>query len=129
MALFTQLPIYKSTYELLHQLVSMLKDLPRDNRYTLGQDLQHMTMQLIVLIYRASRSGHKVGIIMRMREVLLQVQVYIRLLCDIKSISRGRYIALAAHTADMSKQLAAWEKSERNKKQPKQSGGPAPTEE
>ena len=56
-------------------------------------------MDIIVLIYRANRTKKKVFIIAKMREVLLEVQVYIRLLSDLKYIS-------------MSKLMAAWERSE-----------------
>ena len=54
-------------------------------------------------------------IIMDMRETLLEVQVYIRLLSDMRHISEGRYSMLAEQTVSMAKQLAAWEKSEREK--------------
>lgn len=50
-----------------------------------------------------------------MREILLEVQVYIRLMCDLRYISEKKYVELAEQTASMSKQMAAWEKSEQQK--------------
>lgn len=115
MAIYTQLPIYKASYSLLLEISRLQKDIPKDSRYSIGQSLRSKIMDIIVLVYRASRSQNKVAIIMTMRETLLEVQVYIRLLCDMRQISEQRYGALATQTASMSKQMAAWEKSERGR--------------
>lgn len=123
MAIYTQLPIYRASYNLLLEICRMQKDIPKDSRYTIGQALKSKAMDIIVLIYRASRSQHKVNTIMTMRETLLEVQVYIRLLCDMRQISEKRYSALAEQTSGMSKQMAAWEKSERAKREGKNSDG------
>ena len=93
----------------------LMPDLPRDCRYTMGQDLRRKLMDVIVLIYRANRTRQKVQIISRMREVLLEAQVYLRLMCDMRYISEGRYLSLTELTESMSKQMAAWEKSEKKK--------------
>ena len=74
-------------------------------------------MDLIILIYRANRTFNKVKIIGEMREVLLETQVYLRLLNEMHYIAEKKYLELAELTAGMSKQLAAWEKSEIQKKQ------------
>lgn len=115
MAIYTNLPIYKASYSLLLEVSKMQKDLSKDSRYTIGQELRERIMHMIILIYRASRSKHKISIIAEMRESLLEAQVYIRLLSDMRNISEGRYAALAEQTSSISKQLVAWERSEREK--------------
>ncbi len=115
MAIYTNLPIYKASYGLMLSVTKMLPDLPRDCRYGMGQDLRSKIMMIIVLIYRANRTRRKQPIISLMRETLLEVQVYLRLLCDLRHISERRYVMLAEQTSDMSKQLSAWEKSEERK--------------
>lgn len=112
MAIYTNLPIYKESYMLMLSVGKMMPNLPRDCRYTLGQDLRQKIMEIIVLIYRANRVRSKVAIISKMRENLLEVQVYLRLMCDMKYISERKYIELVEQTTGMSKQMAAWEKSE-----------------
>lgn len=72
-------------------------------------------MHIILLIYRANRTRRKAPLITAMRDTLLEVQVYMRLMCDLHYISVGKYTALAEHTADMSRQMSAWEKSEYKK--------------
>lgn len=112
MAIYTNLPIYQASYMLLLDIARTMPILPRDCRYTIGQDLRQKMMEILVLIYRANRTRKKVSIISRMRELLLEVQVYMRLLCDMRNISQGKYAQWVEQTTAMSKQLVAWEKSE-----------------
>lgn len=112
MAIYTNLPIYKATYSLLFEVSRMMPDLPRDCRYSIGQDLKSGIMHILVLIYRANRSRDKSALISQMRETLLEVQIYMRLMCDLRYISEKKYLVLAEQSSGMSKQLAAWEKSE-----------------
>lgn len=115
MAIYTNLPIYKLTYRLLMSINEMMPHLPRDCRYSLGQDIRRRVMDIIILIYRANRIRHKAPIISKMREALVEVQVYCRLLCDMRYISEGRYLLLSEQTTEMSKQMASWEKKELKK--------------
>lgn len=115
MAIYTNLPIYKSAYSLMLAFSRIMPDLPRDCRYTLGQEARNKIMKIIVGVYRANRTRHKVPVILKMRETLLEVQVYIRLMCDLKYISEKRYAVFMDITADMSMQMASWEKSESRK--------------
>lgn len=115
MAIYTDLPLYKATYNLLLNVNKAMPHLQRDSRYSIGSDLRRTIMDIIILIYRANKVRQKIGLISQMREKLLEVQVYTRLLCDMRHISQGLYAALTEQTADMSKQMVSWEKSERNK--------------
>ena len=121
MAIYTNLPIYKATYMLMLEVSRLMPDLPRDCRYSLGQDVRRKIMEMIILIYRANRIKGKVAMILKMREELLEIQVYIRLMSDMRHISERCYLKLAEQMTDMSKQLAAWEKSERQKQSDGQS--------
>ncbi len=116
MAIYTNLPIYKASYSLLLEICRMLPNLPRDSRYSIGADLRVRVVGIIILIYRANRTRQKVPLIQDMREALLEAQVYIRLLCDMRHISERQYAGLAGMTADMSRQMSAWERSETGKR-------------
>lgn len=112
MAIYTNLPIYKASYSLLLEINRMMPSVPRDCRYSIGQELRQKIMEIIILIYRASRIKKKVFTISKMRETLLEVQVYIRLMSDMKYISERKYAQLIEQTTSMSKQMAAWERNE-----------------
>lgn len=115
MAIYTNLPIYKASYSLLLSLTKITPNMPRECRYTLAQDCRRKIMDIILLIYRANRVRNKVQLIMAMRESLLEAQVYIRLMCDMKNISIKHYTNLMEETVAMSKQMSAWEKAERSR--------------
>ena len=115
MAIYTNLPVYKDTYSLLLNLCMLMPRLPRDSRYTIGQELRKTVMEIILLIYRANRVRSKCAIISQMRESMLQAQVYVRLLCDMRQISEKKYAELLDQSSSISRQLSAWEKSEISK--------------
>lgn len=115
MAIYTNLPIYKASYSLLLDVNRMMPNVSRDCRYSIGQELRQKIMDIIVLIYRANRTKDKISTISAMRELLLEVQLCLRLMSDLKYISERKYISLVEQTSSMSKQMAAWEKSEMQK--------------
>lgn len=115
MAIYSNLPVYKASYTLMVEVAKTLKDTPRDCRYTMGQDLRQKIMDLIILIYQANRLKNKIEKIQLMRDNVLQIQVLIRLMCDLRYISERKYVQLVESTTDISKQLVSWEKYERNK--------------
>lgn len=107
MAIYTNLPIYKATYALMLDASRAMRHVSRDNRYTIGQDVRRKIMDIIVMIYRANRTRQKVHIISQMRETLLEIQVCLRLLCDMRDISEGQYAALSERTATVASRVAA----------------------
>lgn len=115
MAIYTNLPIYKDTYSLLLKISAIMTLLPRDSRYTIGQELRKSVMQILILIYRANRIRQKIIHIQQMKEILLEAQVYIRLLSDMKHISEKKYVELIEITTSIAKQMNNWEKSETRK--------------
>lgn len=115
MAIYTNLPIYQSAYSLLKAFVRIMPDMPRDCRYSLGQDTRKRIMDIILLVYKANRTRKKNEAIAGMREALVEIQVSLRIMCDLRYMSEGCYVSLAEYTVSMSKQLAAWEKNENRK--------------
>lgn len=115
MAVYTNLPIYKLSYTFALEITKMYPNLPRDCRYSMAQQMRQRVLDLIVLIFRASRSKDKVLLISEMREVTVEIQVYCRLMKDMKYITDKKYVSLIDYTEMMSKQLSSWENSERGK--------------
>lgn len=54
MALYSDLPVYKSTYDLLVAIFSFTKDFNKEYKYTVGESLKKETIELLTLIYRAN---------------------------------------------------------------------------
>lgn len=129
MAIYSNLPVYGTTYQLMLQVAQLGPNMQRDYRYTLAQDLKRRLMDVLVMIYRANKVVEKQPIIAEMRETMVEVNVYLRLLCDLKQLSEKQYLQLAQVSVSIGKQLAAWEKAATKEPAPykEESGGQPPT--
>ena len=54
MALYSELPVYKATYDLLLGIFRFTKDFGKEYKYTVGESLKKETIELLTLIYRAN---------------------------------------------------------------------------
>jgi len=59
MALYTELPIYRTSYELLKKVNVRIKTFPRDFKFTLGTQLRSECIDLVLDIYRANSTTNK----------------------------------------------------------------------
>ena len=110
MAIYTNLPVYEDSYQLLLFLVSFSRNMQRDFRYTLGEQVKDKVVEMMVLIFRANKSKDKTEHIVQAREKLAEVQIVIRLLNELRQISDKQFTALVEKTVSISKQLSSWEK-------------------
>lgn len=114
MANYDNLPVYKSAYDLLLYVFQIGHNMQRDYRYTLGETLKKELVGILVLIYKANMVTGKSDIIAEARERIVVVKLHLRLLCDLKQISMKGYANGAQMAESVSKQLAAWQKSQKN---------------
>lgn len=111
MAIYTNLPVYEETYQLLLQLVTFSRQMQRDFRYTIGEKLQQTMVDIIVLIFKANKAAAKAAHIAEARERLVEAQVMMRVLNDTRQLSDKQYVQLVERSTSVSKQLASWERS------------------
>ncbi len=109
MAIYTNLPIYEECYQLMLQLVVVTQKMQRDFRYTIGERLKQVVMDMIVLIYKANKAEDKLRHIAEAREKLVEAKVMLRVLNDVKQLSDRQFVLFAERTTSISKQFAAWE--------------------
>jgi len=57
----TDLPIYKETYDLLQQVIRLVRNFPKDLKPSIGKKLQEEVFNMVLHIYRANvaRSGRR----------------------------------------------------------------------
>ena len=111
MVLYSELPVYKATYDLLLQVFSMVHNLGKEYKYSLGEKIKNEVTDLLSNIYRANRTREKNIPLDNARENLELVRLYIRILKDMKQIGMNKYIFLNKNLEGISKQLAGWHKS------------------
>ncbi len=116
MAQYQHLPIYRLTYELLQQVVKFTKEFPRDLKFTVGQQLNHEVIELVVLIYRANSANNKSETIGILLERLQVVELLIRLSRDMRILPTKAYASLVEMTESIGKQAQGWKRAMDGKK-------------
>ena len=130
MALYLDLPVYKVCNELYLEFVLARRTLPRTERYTVGQELDRAMVDVLVLIQRINSTREKVPLIVRARQLVVEIQVRTRVLRDIKALSIGAFTKLFDLSENLSKQLASWQRFSQKQKSsdanasPRQGGRP-----
>ena len=111
MALFYELPVYKSSYDLLMEIFELVKHFPREYKYTVGEKLKDEALEMIMNIYRANTRQQKKDTLQNAREHLEVVRLLMRLTKDMKQININRFVDVNKKIEDISKQLTGWQKS------------------
>ena len=116
MANYTELNVYKTTYGLLYDILSATKSINRDFKYTLGENLKNEMIDAMMYIWRANSVYDKNGHIYAAREKIEKCRLYIRLLYDLRQINLERFTEWNMAIQNISKQLAGWDKSQKELK-------------
>jgi hypothetical protein len=113
MALYETLPVYKDGYELMRFVYRACVHMERAYRFSLGERLQKEMTELLLNVYRANSVHEKVAHLRTARENILVVQLLFRVAHDENQVTMKRFIAASEKIESISKQLTAWEKSNR----------------
>ncbi|MGR3218587.1 MAG: four helix bundle protein [Candidatus Anammoxibacter sp.] len=111
MATYDHLPVYKASYDLLVEIFRFTSNFTRDYKYTIGESIKNVTIEMITNIYRANSSYSKKMIIQSARENLEVVRLFLRLLKDLKQVSLKKFVQINVNVESVSKQLTAWQRS------------------
>ena len=111
MAQYFHLNIYKTALDLLIMVTNLTSKFNRNYRFTVGEKLQNSNIEFIVCIYKANSAQKENERMLYLKELMEKLQflnVYIRLSCEIKAISKEQYINLTKYTQDIERQLNGW---------------------
>lgn len=111
MAIYENLPVYKTSYDLIILVFQTIKLFPKEYKYSLWDKIKNETIDLISNIYKANLVKDKKEIIENARWNIEIVRLYIRISKDLKIINLSKFIDLNLLIESISKQLFAWWKS------------------
>jgi len=115
MAIYLDLPVYKVCYELYLMFVELRHTLPREERYTIGQELDRAMVEVLVLIQRINSTREKVPLIARARQLVVEIQVRTRVLRDVRALAIRPYTELFNLSENLARQLTSWQKFSQKK--------------
>ena len=113
MALYTQLPFYRDTYQLILKVFEYTKEFPREYRYTLGQDIKRDAMQLVRSIYRTNKHSNRKEHLETFLDEFELLKLQLRLCADLKILPLKKQAVLNELMALIGKQVTAWRNSSR----------------
>ena len=111
MALYNQLPVYKTSYDLLVKIFEFTKQFTREYKYTIGEKLKNETVDMMSNIYRANSRREKAPLLEKSRENIEVIRLYLRLLRDLRQVNPRTFVDINQLIESVSKQLTAWHKS------------------
>jgi len=108
-----ELPIFKAAYDTLEHLVDVSRQMPKGLRYTLGERLVNLCLDMLSQVYRANmdrshRAQSLTELLMDQRQVLLLLRVCYRQ----KALSTGRYAELVKLLDLVGRQATGWKNRE-----------------
>lgn len=105
------LPVYGTAYRLVLEVTVLCAGLDRRFRYSLGEDIRREAKNLLIAADSAGKGMDRTENLLRARRSLMEVQLGLRLLNDLKVISDKRYIPFVEITTEIDRQLSNWERS------------------
>ena len=109
MAIYENLPVYKTSYDLLILTFKIIKEFTKEYKYNLWDTIKKEVINLISNIYKVNYKTDKSRNIATAREKIELLRLYFRLSRDLKIISLNKYIEVNVLVESVSKQLTAWE--------------------
>lgn len=126
--LYDNLPVYRTSYDLLVELFRFTKDFSREYKFTLGESIKKETVAMITNIYRANSSFDKREERIRAaRENVEVIRLFLRILKDLRQVNLEKFISLNEKIESVSRQLTGWqEKSRRPESRSAKAGASVP---
>ena len=108
-----EIPIFNKIYDFYKTLYKLRNTLPKQDRYTLWQQTENITLEIMENILSASTApkSKKPAILEKTSDRLNKLRVFVRLSKDLKAIDQKKYIALQENIDEMGKMLGGWIKS------------------
>ena len=109
-----ELPVYKVSYDLLLYSFSLIKNLKREYKYTLGEKIKNEMTDLLMNVYRANKiikKGIKLVKVEKALENIEVIRLLFRLLYDLHEIGIKDFAKVNVDIENVRRQLIGWQKS------------------
>ena len=122
MATHTQLPIYKTAYTLLDVVMDLVKNMPRDFKRLIGEEIAKESSAIMILVFRANVAQEKEPYLLKLIERLQVIELMLRLAMDKRLISRSGYAKAIELSTSIGKQANGWRRAASNTTRPLHGG-------
>ena len=107
------IPIFAKLHDFYKNLSQTLTNFPKDKRFTLGNKLDHLTLEIIESVIAAGYSAReqKYNHLEKAQLHLEITKILIRLALDTKVLDNRKYIQLQQTLLEIGKMLGGWKRS------------------
>ncbi|MDO8618403.1 MAG: diversity-generating retroelement protein Avd [Candidatus Daviesbacteria bacterium] len=120
------IPIFAKIYDFYKLLYQYLKFFPKKDRYSLGQKLDNLTLEIFELVIMAGSAigEKKLPLLEKSITSVDLLKILIRLAKDIQALDNKKYLQLESSLQEIGRMLGGWRKFLKDKTLP-QNGHPS----
>lgn len=108
MSLSEELPLYKDTLNLLNLTLEKTKSYPKYYRYTLGEKMININLDMLSLIYEANSNYDKIPILTEFLNKYRMITMLFRVCVEQHVINERQYANVAFLLQKIGKQATSW---------------------
>lgn len=105
------IPIFTKLYDFYQNLSQRITAFPKTKRYTLGQKLDNLTLEIFELLFSIPTAENKVSTLQQISIKLDLLKVLLRLCKDSQAIKDKNYLELQIYLQEIGKMLGGWIRS------------------
>lgn len=106
------IPIFTKLYEFYKALTQAVAAFPKTKRYTLGQKLDTLTLDILELLFSVPLNPNKSFALQKMSIKLDLLKVLLRLAKDNRCLREKGYLVLQANLQEIGRMLGGWIRSQ-----------------
>jgi len=108
MARYQHLPVFQAVYDLSLEIHSRVNNFPRVHRYSIGEKIKDIGLNLLDLIVKANSARDKTACLEEAEVILEKLKIYARLCFDLKILGGKSFEFLTRKMDEIGRQLNKW---------------------
>ena len=105
------IPIFIKLYDFYKNLTPIITTFPKTKRYTLGQRLDNVTLDILELLLSVPNTKDKVETLQQISAKVDLIKVLLRFAKDSRAIQNNRYLELESYLQEIGRMLGGWIRS------------------
>ncbi len=105
------IPIFTRLYDFYQNLTRVITTFPKTKRYTLGQKLDNITLEIFELLFSVPHTENKIATLQIISTKLDLLKVLLRLSKDSQAATNKDYLELQAILQEVGRMLGGWIRS------------------
>ena len=105
------IPIFAKFYDFYKNLTQVITSFPKTKRYTLGQKLDQVSLDIFELLSSVPQAPNKAVVLGIISTKLDLLKILLRLSKDTQALTNTRYLELQSNLQEVGKMLGGWIRS------------------